>query len=53
MYQEPVGAPVVRIAKQLHELESIIYRELGVWVRTPEGVWDWVGKENLKAWVGF
>ena len=43
MYQEPVGAPIARITKQLSELETIIYLELGVGMRTPEGFWDWAG----------
>ena len=43
MYQEPTGAPIARIAKQLNEAGEVIYRELGVGVRTPEGVWDWLG----------
>ena len=38
-YQEPAGAPVTRITKQLSELETVIYSELGVRVRNPEGVW--------------
>ena len=29
-YQEPAGAPVTRIAKQLNGLETVIYSELGV-----------------------
>ena len=29
-YQEPAGAPITRIAKQLEELETVIYSELGV-----------------------
>ena len=29
-YQEPVGAPIMRIATQLHEIEGIIFLELGV-----------------------
>ena len=46
MYQEPAGSPIVRLTKQLRGLGAIIYRELGVWVRTPEGVWDWPGKKR-------
>ena len=40
-YQEPHGVPVVRIAKQLDELETVIYRELGVGCATREvsGIW--------------
>ena len=54
-YQEPGGAPVTRIDKQLNELETVIYREFGVAVRTPEGCRGWLGgkEENLKAYVGF
>ena len=44
--QEPVGAPIARIAKQLNELETIIFRELWVGVRNPEGVWDWLVKKR-------
>ena len=42
-YQEPVGAPITRITKQLNELETSLYSELGLGVRTPEGVWEWLG----------
>ena len=33
-----------RIAKQLNDLETTIYRELWVGVRNPEGVWGWLGQ---------
>ena len=39
-YQEPGGSPVVRLAKQLGEMEKAITRELEVRVRNPEGVWE-------------
>ena len=50
-FQEPDGAPVIRIMQQLGEREVIIYRELRIWARNQEGVWDWsgwrVGEETL------
>ena len=45
-YQGPVGAPIARIMKQLSEIEGIIFRESGVVVRNPEGVWGWVVKKR-------
>ena len=45
-YREPDGSHIVRIAKQLSEIEGIILRELEVWVRNPEGVWGWLGEER-------
>ena len=52
-YQEPEGAPKIRIMNQLDETERIIFRELGVGVRNAEGVWDRFGgqEETLKAWA--
>ena len=52
MCQEQAGAPKARIARQLNELETIIYRELGVRARTPEVVWGWIGgiRRGLKSW---
>ena len=29
------------------EMETIICRELGVWMRNPEGVWDWLGRGRI------
>ena len=49
-YREPDGFPVVRITKQLGEIGKVIYRELELGVRNPEGVWDWSGgKKGLKS----
>ena len=45
-YREPEGAPIVRIAKQLIETKRVIQRELELWVRNPEGVCDWLGRER-------
>ena len=42
-YQEPAGAPITRIDKQLNELGTVIYIELGVGARKPEGGWGWLG----------
>ena len=36
-YQDPDGARIARIAKQLGWLERIIYRELAVWGASPGG----------------
>ena len=44
--REPGGAPIVRIAGGLNGMAKIIYRELGLGVRNPEGVWDWLGKKR-------
>ena len=46
IHQEPEGEPIDRIAKQLNALnalDTVIESELGVGVRTPGGVWDWLG----------
>ena len=45
-YQEPVGPTVVRIMKQLSEIEGIIFLELWVGVRNPEGVWGRLGGDS-------
>ena len=45
-YQEPEGAPIVRLTKQLGGVEKAITRELEVGVRNPEGGWDWIGKKR-------
>ena len=45
-YQEPGGAPIVRITKQLGESEDIILREFRVGVRKPGGAWGWLGKKR-------
>ena len=45
-YREPEGAPVDRIMKQLGDIAEVIYRELEVGVRNPEGACDWLGKKR-------
>ena len=37
-YPAQVGSPIVRIMKQLSEIEGIIFLELWIGVRNPEGV---------------
>ena len=39
-------APIVRIVGKLCGLGKVIYRELELWARNPEGVWDWLGKRR-------
>ena len=45
-YREPDGSPIVRIAKQLGGAGEVITRELEVWARNPEVVWDWLGRQR-------
>ena len=45
-YREPDGVPIVRIIMQLGDIAEVIYRELELGVRNPEGVWDWIGKKR-------
>ena len=47
-YHEPDGRHVVRIIKQLSEMETLLIRELGVGVRNPEGACGWVGKKRME-----
>ena len=42
-HYEPAGQPITRITKQLRYLNSIIWKELGLGVGTPDGFWDWLG----------
>ena len=41
---EPSGKPCAGITNQLKELVVVIWKELEAGVRTPEGVWDWIGR---------
>ena len=43
-HYEPAGQPITRITNQLRDLNGIIRKELGLGVRTPDGVWDWLGR---------
>ena len=45
-YQEPEGETIARLTKQLGEMDKVITRELGVWVRNPEGGLDSIGKKR-------
>ena len=45
-YRAQEGAPIVRSAKQLGDIWKVIYRELELGARNPEGVWDWIGKKR-------
>ena len=44
---EPAGQPITRITNQLCNLNGVIWKELGLGVRTPEGVWDWLGRKGM------
>ena len=52
MYQEPEGAPIGRIFGQLNGIVKVIYIELELGVRNPEGVrhpeggWGWLGRKR-------
>ena len=45
-HYEPAGQPITRITNQLGNLNDVIWKELGLCVRTPEGVWDWLGRKR-------
>ena len=45
-HYEPAGQPITRITNQLGNLNDVIWNELGLGVRTPEGVWDWLGRKR-------
>ena len=45
-HYEPSGKPISRIAKQLNTSGTVIGKELGIGVRTPEGGWGWIGRER-------
>ena len=47
-YQEPEGAPIVRIVGKLWGIGEVIYNELGSGVRNPAGVWGWLGQQKKK-----
>ena len=42
----PSGRPITRITNQLNDLNRVIWKELGIGIRTPEGVWDWIGRKR-------
>ena len=43
---EPAGQPITRITNQLGNLNDVIWKELGLGVRTPGGVWGWLGRKR-------
>ena len=45
-HYEPAGQPITRITGQLSDLNTAIWKELGLGVRTPEGVCDWLGRKR-------
>ena len=45
---EPDGRPITRITGQLGGLNNIIWKELWSGRRTPECVWDWLGRERAE-----
>ena len=45
-YQEPNGAPIARLTRQLGEMGNAITRELEVGVRNPECVGYWICKKR-------
>ena len=50
---EPPGQPITKIANQSTDSNRVIWKELEIGIRTPEGVWDWIGgvEENWEVWV--
>ena len=50
-HYEPAGKPITRITNQLGNLNGAIWKELGLGIRTPEGVWGWLGgkRRELKS----
>ena len=54
-YREPAGRPIVRITKQLGEMETVIIRELGVGceIRKVSGIGLGRKEGTLRVWVGF
>ena len=47
-HYEPAGRPISRITKQLNTSDTVIEMEPGIWVRTPDGVWDWLGQKEVR-----
>ena len=45
-HYEPAGQPITRITGQLNDLNNIIWKELGLGIRTPGGVCDWLGRKG-------
>ena len=45
-HYEPAGRPITRITNQLGNLDDVIWKELGLGVRTPEGVRDWLVRKR-------
>ena len=45
-HYEPAGVTIARITGQLRDLNNIIWRDLGLGIRTPDGVWDWLGRKR-------
>ena len=43
---EPAGHPITRITGRLDDLNTVSWKELGLWVRTPEGVWGRLGRRR-------
>ena len=43
---EPAGKPITRITGQLGDLNTVIWKEIGLGVRTPECAWGWLGGEK-------
>ena len=46
VHYEPAGRPIARITKQLGNLDAVIWRELGLRVRAPGGVWGGIGRKR-------
>jgi len=45
-HYEPAGQPITRLTGQLNDLNNAIWKELGLGVRTPEGVCHWLGRKR-------
>ena len=48
-HDEPPGQPITRIANRLNDLNRVIWTELGIGIRTPEGVCGWIGGERRES----
>ena len=54
-HYEPAEKAISRITKQLNTSDTVIGEALGIGVRTPDGVWDWIGRKRSELnnfWYG-
>ena len=45
-HYEPSGQPITRIANKLNDLNRVVWKELGIGIGAPEGLWDWIGRKR-------